>query len=109
MMTEPGLSTPSDTSLTLTPLPGRPTAAEQQMLNQFDAERRLALLRIIVPGLLVVTVLGVAFSIQTDMASESVSSSLQAGAGLVCFAVALWATWKHHVNVASFSLFAGIA
>jgi signal transduction histidine kinase len=109
MMTEPGFSTPSDTPLTLPPLPGRPTAAEQQMLNQFDAGRRLALLRIIVPGLLVVTVLGVAFSIQTDLASENVSSSLQAGAGLVCFTVALWATWKRYVNTASFALFAGIA
>src|SRR5215467_10950302 len=49
--------------------PGRPTAAEQEMLDQFDAQRRLALLRIILPGLLVVTLLGLIFSIQTDIAS----------------------------------------
>src|SRR5215467_12154187 len=79
------------------------------MLSEFDAGRRLALLRIIVPGLLLVTILGVGFSIQTDLAAGTISSSLQAGAGLVCFAVALWATWKRHVNIASFALFAGIA
>jgi signal transduction histidine kinase len=108
-MTEPGLSAPSDIQLTLPPLPGSPTAAEQQMLSDFDAGRRLALLRIIVPGLLLVTILGVGFSIQTDLAAGTISSSLQASAGLVCFTVALWATWKRHVNIASFALFAGIA
>jgi signal transduction histidine kinase len=89
---------------------GRPTAAEQEMLDQFDAQRRLALLRIILPGLLVVTMLGLIFSIQTDIASGGdLSSSLQAGVGLVAFVAAYWATWRRRANLASLAFFAGIA
>jgi signal transduction histidine kinase len=97
--------------ITTPPLPtGRPTAAEQEMLDQFDAQRRLALLRIILPGLLVVTLLGLGFSIQTDIASGGFPfSSLQAGVGLAAFVAAYWATRRRNANPASLAFFAGIA
>src|SRR5579885_3375595 len=44
-----------------------PTAAERAMLEQFDAGRRLALLRIIVPALFGIALIGLPFAIQTDV------------------------------------------
>lgn len=82
--------------------------AERVLLDDLDAQRRLGLLRVIVPALLVVVLLQVPSAIQTDLDNHSLSSSLQIGIGLVAFLVALWATWRHRVNVASFAVFAGI-
>src|SRR5215469_3231388 len=115
MIKELAATRPADTvpldEITAPPSPtGRPTAAEQEMLNQFDAQRRLTLLRIILPGLLVVTLLGLIFSIQADIAAGGdLSSSLQAGVGLVAFIAAFWATLKRRANLASLAFFAGIA
>ncbi|MGZ3682106.1 MAG: sensor histidine kinase, partial [Ktedonobacterales bacterium] len=64
--------------------------------------------RVIVPALLVVVLLQVPSAIQTDLDNHSLSSSLQIAIGLVAFLVALWATWRKRVNVASFAVFAGI-
>ena len=105
----PAEKIPSSTVVAPPPLSAEPSAAEQEMLSRFDAERRLGLLRIIVPVLLVVTIIGLVFSIQTDVASESLNSTLQDGAGLAAFTLSYWAAWTHRVNLASYALFAGIA
>ncbi len=113
-MSEPVSSTlanqkPSPKFIALPSGPKHTTVADQAMLNQFDAERRLALLRIIAPSLLVISFIGLLFSIQTDIASGGMSSTLQAGFGMVGFAVASWATFRRRADLASFAFFAGIA
>jgi signal transduction histidine kinase len=105
----PDEKTPDGIMVAPPPLARGPSAAEQEMLTRFDAERRLGLLRIIVPVLLVVTLIGLLFSIQTDMATNSLTSSVQAATGLAAFIVAFWATWRNRANLASYALFAGIA
>ncbi len=105
----PAQKKPAEQLAALPPLPGHPTLSEQAMLNQFDAERRLALLRILAPSLLAIACIGLLFSFQTDIASGGLNSSFQDGAGLVSFAVAFWATLNRRVNLASFAFFVGIA
>lgn len=82
--------------------------AERALLDDLDAQRRLGLLRMIVPALLVVVLLQVPSAIQTDLDEHSFRSSVQVGIGLVAFLIALWATWKQWVNVASIALFVGL-
>lgn len=84
------------------------TAAEQGLLRDFDAQRRLQLLRVILPGLLVVVVLAIPFALQADMEAHSMDSSTQLAIGLIAFAVGVWGVITRRVNVASFSLFAGV-
>nr|MBF6591615.1 hypothetical protein [Ktedonobacterales bacterium] len=84
------------------------SAAERAMLDAFDAQRRLSLLRLIVPGLLVVVIIALPFAAQADMQSQSYQSTLQAGVGLVAFALALWAMRARRVNLAAYALFGGV-
>lgn len=81
---------------------------ERALLVDLDAQRRLGLLRVIVPALLVAVLLQVVTAIQTDLENHSLHASLQISIGLVAFLVALWATWKRRANVASFAVFVGI-
>ena len=81
---------------------------ERELVADLDAQRRLGLLRIIVPALLVVVLLQIPTAIQTDLEHHWLHSSPQIAIGLVAFLVALWATWRRQVNVASFAVFAGV-
>ncbi|MGZ3600918.1 MAG: sensor histidine kinase [Ktedonobacterales bacterium] len=82
--------------------------AERTLLDELDAQRRLGLLRVIVPALLVVALLQVPSAIHADVENHWFHSSLQVGIGVIAFLIALWATWRRWVNVASFAVFAGI-
>lgn len=82
--------------------------AERAMLQTFDEQRRLALLRIIVPVLLIVVALAIPFAVQADVMGGTTNSSVQVGIGVVGFAIAFWATRMRRVNLASFALFAGV-
>src|SRR5579859_7320537 len=81
---------------------------ERAMLAAFDAQRRLALLRIVVPGMLLVVIAALPFAIQADLQTGTLNSSVQMGIGLVGFSIALWATWKRRANLASYALFTGL-
>lgn len=85
------------------------TPAEQTLLREFDAQRRLQLLRVILPGLLVVVVAAIPFAIQADMEAHGMDSSRQLTIGLIAFAVGVWAVFAKRVNIAAVSLFAGVA
>jgi signal transduction histidine kinase len=84
---------------------------ERAMLERFDAQRRLALLRVIAPGLFAVALVGLPFALQTTFSAGglSLSSLVQDGIGVVAFAVALWATWRRNANLASLALFLGVS
>jgi signal transduction histidine kinase len=81
---------------------------QQALLAALDAERRLHLLRIILPALFGVAVLAIPFAIVADVTTGGVASSLQAGIGLVAFAAGFWGVLTQRVNLASVSLFAGV-
>jgi signal transduction histidine kinase/peroxiredoxin len=88
---------------------GLVSAAERAMVDAYDAQRRLALLRVMVPGLLVVTLAALPFAINSDLSTGTFSSTLQIGVGLVAFALAFWGIRTQRVNLASYALFAGIS
>ncbi|HEY7780285.1 MAG TPA: HAMP domain-containing sensor histidine kinase [Ktedonobacterales bacterium] len=90
-------------------LRGPLSATERTMLDEFDAQRRLHLLRLVVPPLLGVVALAMPFAVQADAQSGSVESSLQLGVGLVAFAIAGWAILAKRANIGSAALFAGVA
>src|SRR5258708_27805333 len=94
-----------------TPAENRPPllASERAMLAEFDTERRLHLLRLILFPLLILTALALPFAVQADRGSASMQSTLQTGTGLVAFAFGVWAQHKRWVNVAALALFAGVS
>jgi signal transduction histidine kinase len=85
-----------------------PSPMERAMLEQADAQRRMSLLRFIVPAFLVVLVLAIPFAVQADVESGASNSSVQLGIGAFFFGIALWGVWKRRANVASFAFFAGV-
>jgi signal transduction histidine kinase len=84
------------------------TRDERQMLREFDAQRRLNLLRVILPGLFAVAAAAIPFAVLTDMGTNGHQSTEQVGIGMVAFAAGAIAVWRRRVNVASFALFAGV-
>jgi signal transduction histidine kinase len=102
--TTPQLDISDDLALAKTP----PLPAERAMLRAFDDQRRLALLRIIVPALLLIALLAIPFAVQADLMGGSTNSSVQVGIGIVGCAIAFWAIRARRVNIASLALFAGI-
>ncbi len=93
----------------LAPEAAQLTPAERARLEEADALRRLQLLRVILPGLLAVTLIALPFGIQADIASRGFDSTLQDGLGVVAFAVGVIAMRQRRVGLSSFSLFAGVA
>src|SRR5258706_4924642 len=83
--------------------------SERAMLAEFDTERRLHLLRLILLPLLLLTALALPFAVQADRGLASMQSTLQTGTGLVAFAFGVWAQHKRWVNVAALALFAGVS
>src|SRR5262249_3148383 len=82
--------------------------AERATLRGFDNQRRLALLRIIVPALLVITVMAIPFAVQADIMGGTFTSSTQVGLGVLGSALALWAARARRVTIASLALFATV-
>jgi signal transduction histidine kinase len=84
------------------------TRDERQMLREFDAQRRLNLLRVILPGLFAVAAAAIPFAILSDAGTGGYQSTAQVGIGLVGFAIGAVAIRRRQVNLASFALFAGV-
>jgi signal transduction histidine kinase len=84
------------------------TSAERAMLASLDAGRRLALLRVIVPGLFAIAVLALPFAIAADIQTGSAQSSVQTGLGLGSFSIALVALLRRNVAMASAAFLVGL-
>src|SRR5260221_8508270 len=82
--------------------------SERQMLQEFDAQRRLQLLWVTLPGLFILALAAIPFALASDMAARTPQSTEQVLIGVVGFGVGIWAVMRRRVNVASFALFAGI-
>jgi len=81
---------------------------ERAALDQIDIERRLRLLRIIAPGLLVVILLALPFAIQSDVMSHSFASVPQVLIGLAGALPATWGTFRRKLTVATLGFFLGV-
>ena len=92
-----------------TPTAVLPGASERALLGEFDTARRLGLLRIILPGLFVITLLALPFAIQADLGSGAWNSTLQDGIGVIAFAAGLVAARRRSANVSAFMLFVGVS
>src|SRR5262249_24035227 len=94
-----------------TPAESRPRllASERAMLAEFETERRLHLLRLILRPLLILTALALPFAVQADMGSASMWSTLHTGTDLVAFAFGVWALHMRWVNLAALALFVGVS
>lgn len=82
--------------------------AERAMLERFDQQRRVNLLRIIVPGLLILVALALPGAVYSDVQSHSLNSTAQDGIGLIGFGLAFWALRQSRVALASYATFAGV-
>jgi signal transduction histidine kinase len=85
------------------------TDAERALLATLDAQRRLDLLRVIVPGLFAVALLALPFALVADVQSRSTQSTAQVGVALGGFAVALLAVSRRKVNIAALAFIAGLS
>ena len=95
--------------------PAQPSAATPpSTLTNFEQQRRLNLLRIIVPMILGISLLSLPFSLYSDVNSTlanhrlSLYGSLEAASGLLPLALALWAVRQKRLNLAASMFFAGI-
>ncbi len=77
---------------------------ESMMLGALDAQRRLQLLRILVPGLTILVLLNLAFSIF----EISFPTVIQIGAGLLTLGLAFFGTFTNRAALASLSLLIGM-
>lgn len=89
-------------------VPGVVLPAERAMLERFDRQRRVNLLRIIVPGLLILVVLALPGAVISDLQSHALNSTAQVSIGLIGFGVAFWAMRQERVTLASYATFAGV-
>jgi len=87
---------------------GRISPAEQAMLRDFDAQRRLALLRIIMPSILALVVLAIPGAVLSEMDNQSMQINIQISYALATFTIGVWATFARRVNLASTMLFMGV-
>ncbi|HKD76843.1 MAG TPA: hypothetical protein VKB76_15160, partial [Ktedonobacterales bacterium] len=95
----------AEISETVAPPPERMplSPGERMMLGALDAQRRLQLLRILVPGLTILVLLNLAFSIF----EISFPAAIQIGAGLLTLGLAFFGTFTNRAVLASLSLLIG--
>ena len=87
---------------------GSTDARQHVLLTTLNAERRLQLLRLILPALFAVAAIAIPFAIGADVSTGGVTSSLQVGIGLVAFAIGFWGVLTRRVDLASSCLFLGV-
>ena len=84
------------------------TAAEKKSLAEFETQRRLNLLRLITPAILILATLALPEAIVSDVGSQSLSSTTQDALALIGCLISFWALRQRRVNLAAFALFAGV-
>jgi signal transduction histidine kinase len=83
--------------------------AELAILKDFDAPRRLQLLRIFMPSILALVILAIPSAVLPGMTMPSTQVTVQLALALLTFSLGCWATSARKVNLASFLLFIGIS
>ncbi len=84
-----------------------PRAAE--IARRYDEDRRFQLLRVMLPGILLLATLSIPSAIITDLQSHSFQSSIQVLTAEIPLALGTFALWRKRVNLAFAGLFIGLA
>jgi len=86
-----------------------PPTRTVEIVRRYDRERRYQLLRVMLPGILILATLAIPSAIITDLQSRSYQSTLQVLTAEIPLAVGAWALWRRRVNLAFAGLFIGLA
>jgi signal transduction histidine kinase len=84
-----------------------PRAAE--IVRKYDEDRRYQLLRVMLPGILILSTLSIPSAIITDLQSHSYQSTVQIMTVEIPLLVGAWALWRRRINLAFVGLFIGLA
>jgi signal transduction histidine kinase len=84
-----------------------PRAAE--IVRKYDEDRRYQLLRVMLPGILILSTLSIPSAIFTDMQSGAHQSAIQILAVEIPLVLGAWALWRRRINLAFAGLFIGLA
>ena len=84
-----------------------PRAAE--IVRKYDEDRRYQLLRMMLPGILILSTLSIPSAIFTDMQSSAHQSTIQILTVEIPLIVGAWALWRRRINLAFAGLFIGLA
>jgi signal transduction histidine kinase len=98
---------PAVASLPVTRTNPPPRAAE--IVRKYDEDRRYQLLRVMLPGILILSTLSIPSAIITDMQSSAHQSTIQILTVEIPLAIGTWALWRRRINLAFAGLFIGLA
>jgi signal transduction histidine kinase len=80
-----------------------------EIVRHYDEDRRYQLLRVMLPGILILATLSIPSAIITDLQSHSYQSTVQVLTAEIPLAVGTWALWRRRINLAFAGLFIGLA
>jgi signal transduction histidine kinase len=86
-----------------------PPARAAEVVRRYDEDRRYQLLRVMLPGILILATLSIPSAIITDLQSHSYQSTVQVLTAEVPLAFGAWALWRRRINLAFAGLFIGLA
>ncbi len=81
---------------------------EQAMLADFEDQRRLQLLRIVVPALFTITLLALPFALLSSVQTHSIFAIIIDLTGVIPCSIGLWALRKPNVDLAAATVFVGV-
>jgi signal transduction histidine kinase len=86
-----------------------PPARSAEIVRKYDEDRRYQLLRVMLPGILILATLSIPSAIITDMQSGGRQSTMQILAVEIPLVLGAWALWRRRINLAFAGLFIGLA
>ena len=96
----------------ISPMPAtktQPPPRAAEIARHYDEDRRFQLLRIMLPGILILATLSIPSAIITDLQSHSYQSSIQVLTAEIPLVVGTWALWRRRIGLAFAGLFIGLA
>src|SRR5690242_4300569 len=86
-----------------------PPARSAEIVRKYDEDRRYQLLRVMLPGILILSTLSIPSALITDMQSSAHQSTIQILTVEIPLAIGAWALWRRRINLAFAGLFIGLA
>jgi len=86
-----------------------PPARSAEIVRKYDEDRRYQLLRVMLPGILILATLSIPSAIITDVQSGGHQSTIQILAVEIPLVLGAWALWRRRINLAFAGLFIGLA
>jgi signal transduction histidine kinase len=86
-----------------------PPARAVEVVRRYDEDRRYQLLRVMLPGILILATLSIPSAIFTDLQTSGHQSIVQILAVEIPLVLGAWALWRRRINLAFAGLFIGLA